>query len=134
MAEMKDSAVLHSIVKDIDRSDSPSEWRWTGQQPTVKVNIRGNEGLKFYAEFAFADATFKDTGPVTIAFKVNDQVVSTVRYDQPGKKTFEAAVPPAFLRPQAENLVSAELDKVWIAPQDGARLGLILTKMGLQQR
>jgi hypothetical protein len=53
-----------------------------------------------------------------------------VRYEGGGQKRFEKPVPAAWLRTDADILVAAEIDKVWIAPADGARLGFILSRAG----
>lgn len=120
------------IVQDIPRGE-PGAWKWTGQKPTVKVTVRNNQGLRYSIDFAIADATFKETGPVTITFSVNDHVLDSVRYTAAGEQHFEKAVPAEWIEPMKDTLVAASIDKVWTAPADGAKLGFILKSIGLTQ-
>jgi hypothetical protein len=108
-------------------------WSWTGKRPTVKVRLRGSKNVRYIADFTVADATFKTTGPVSIIFLVNDHPLETVRYTKPGPQRFEKAVPAEWLEPMIETMVAAEIDKVWTAPDDGEKLGFILTRMGLTE-
>jgi hypothetical protein len=128
---MSDGDAEQHIVKDIGGLAGP--WRWTGQRPTVRVTPRSNENLRYLIDFTIADSTFRETGPVTVSFFVNDRLLGSRRYTAPGDQHFEAPVPAEWVTPNAGTIVAAEVDKVWVAPADGARLGLILTRLGLTQ-
>lgn len=104
-------------------------WSWTHKRPAVKILLRGGLSVHYAMEFAIADATFRQTGPVAVTFFVNDHVLDTVRYLEPGPQRFEKAVPPEWVA--ADNVVGAEVDKVWTSPDDGVQLGLILKSIGL---
>jgi hypothetical protein len=133
MLEMSDPSVDRFIVSDIAKGQQPSPWRWTGKRPTVKIPLKTVLNLKYVMQFALPEATFKDTGPVTITFLVNDKELDKVKYDTPGDKTFEKLVPRGMLQPMSENTVAADVDKPWISKNDGQKLGLILVKIGLRQ-
>jgi hypothetical protein len=120
------------VVQDIPLSE-PGPWKWTGQKPTVKVVTRTNQGLRYVIDFVLPEVTFKATGPVTMTFLVNDHPLDSVRYTAFGEQHFEKAVPPEWVEPMKETLVAASIDKIWIAPADGAKLGFILTRIGLTQ-
>jgi hypothetical protein len=81
-------------------------------------------------EYSVAEATFKDTGPVHFKFFVNEKLLGEAHHDKPGAYTFEKPVPAQMLRANAENDLAVEVDKPWIAPGDGAKLGFILTSIG----
>jgi len=130
MIDMGGPQAEAAILKDIARGTSDSQWRWTGQAPAVRVPLRNTAGLKFHADFAIADDTFRQTGPVTIRWMVNDRVLDTVRYAKPGSYVFEKPVPAEWLKPNAENAGGAAIDKVYIASTDGAKLGIILSRIG----
>jgi len=104
-------------------------WSWTGKRPTVRISLRGGLSVHYIVDFSIADATFAKTGPVAVTFLVNDHALETVRYAAPGPQHFEKAVPAEWVA--AENVVGAEVDKVWTSPDDGAKLGLILNSVGL---
>ena len=48
-----------------------------------------------------------------------------------GHSISKKAVPEEWLTPGADAMVGAEIDKVWISKEDGARLGFIITRIGL---
>jgi len=130
--EMDDADAPQHFVRDIS-SVSAANWRWTQQSPAVRIRVRSNENLKYVIDFTIADVTFKDTGPVTVAFTVNDRVLDRVRYDTPGSKHFEKAVPADWVEVNKDALAGAEIDRVWISKDDGARFGVILTRIGFRQ-
>jgi hypothetical protein len=132
MVSMSDGDVMSHIVQDIAPGE-PAPWKWTGQKPTIKVILRANQGLRYVIDFSLPEVTFKDTGPVTLSFLVNDHVLESVRYTASGEYHYEKAVPPEWVELFKDTMVAASVDKVWVAPTDGAKLGFILTRIGLTQ-
>jgi hypothetical protein len=108
-------------------------WSWTNQKFVVKVKTAGVENVRYVIDFSVADVTFKSTGPVNVTFFVNDHELATERYAIPGQQHWEKLVPAEWLQPNAETIIGAAVDKVWTSPGDGAKLGLILTKIGLME-
>jgi len=132
VVEMEDRDADRRIVRDIlPRGDAP--WRWTGQRPALKIRVRADENLKYLIDFTLPKITFKDTGPVSIAFTVNDRVLDRVRFTEPGSKHFEKVVPQDWLAIDAYAIVGAEIDKLWTDPDQGRKYGFIITRMGLIQ-
>ena len=123
-------APLH-FVRDISDGLNGS-WRWAQQRPAIKIRVRSEEKLKYLIDFTLPDVTFKETGPVTITFSVNGHELDRVRYVQQGVQHFEEPVPEEWLIPGEDAVIGAEIDKVWVAREDGARLGFIITRMGLR--
>jgi hypothetical protein len=132
VVDMSDGDVDSHVVHDILGTGGAS-WRWTGQHPTVRVILRQAENLVYTIDFSIADATFKETGPVTLTFFVNDRALGSARYTSPGTYHFEQPVPPNWIQADKESTLGAEIDKVWVAPQDGVKLGMILSRIGLRQ-
>jgi hypothetical protein len=132
MVDMSDPDASLHIVKDIYGAADPS-WRWTSQNPTVKLLVLGTENLKFSADFAIWNDGFKTTGPVEIAYLVNGNVLDKVRYTTPGEKHFEKAVPPDWLSVDADTTIGMSVDKLYVAPRDGVKFGVILLRMGFKQ-
>ena len=132
MVIMADSDAAAHFVQDIAVGE-PAPWKWTNQKPTVKVVPRTNLQLRYVIDFSLPEVTFKVTGPVTLSFLVNDHVLESVRYKAPGEYHYEKAVPAEWVEPLKDTLVAAAIDKVWVSPTDGARLGFILTRIGLTQ-
>jgi hypothetical protein len=118
------------IVRDVNEAVEGAGWRWTRKRPELRFFLDSVEKLTLKAEFAVAGATMKDTGPVNIAVLINGQLLDTVHCEKAGEHYFEKRVPAKLLQANAINLVALEIDKVWIAPDDGAVLGFILTRVG----
>jgi len=132
IVEMADGDANTRFVQDIF-DNLQENWRWTGQRPTVRIVPRAKDNLKYVIDFALPEATFKDTGPVTLSFYVNDRLLDRVRYTAAGQFHFEKAVPSEWITPGNDTTLAAEIDKMWISKEDGARLGFILTRIGLIQ-
>ncbi len=132
VVDMSDGDADSHIVSGILPAGGGS-WRWASQRPTVRVLLRHVENLEFIMDFSVADATFKSTGPVAFTFFVNDHELGSANYTMPGVYHFEKPVPESWLEADKDATLAAEVDKVWVAPEDGAKLGFILTRIGLRQ-
>ena len=128
-----EDAPLH-FVRDISSSLEGSTWRWTQKRPTLKVLLITTRGLKFVVDFTLPDATMKQTGPVTISFFLGDRLLDKIHYDKPGFQHYEKPIEPAWLQTVSETVMSADIDKMYKDPGDGATLGFILTRMGFERR
>jgi hypothetical protein len=133
MVEMSDPDASLHIANDIYGPSDPS-WRWTSQNPTVRLLLLSTEHLKFHADFAIWDEGFKVTGPVEIAFLVNGRPLDKIRYTTPGVKHYEKPVPPDWLSADADTTLAMSMDKLYVAPKDGVKFGVILQRIGLKQQ
>jgi len=118
------------ILRDVSPGLEAEAWRWTQKRPELQFYLEFTENLRLVMDFAIPDVTFPQRGPVTISFFVNGHLLDKVRYDKGGEMHFERPVPAAWLRTNTATVVAAEIDKVWIAAADGARLGFILSRAG----
>ena len=121
------------IVRDILPGDPGSTWRWTGKRPELRFQLSFTNDLRFLMDFVVPEITFAQRGPVTVSVFVNGKLLDKVRCDKPGEVNFNKPVPADWLRADAPTLVAAEIDKVWVAPADGAKLGFILSRAGFVQ-
>lgn len=133
LVEMSDAGASWHIVKDIDPAGPGDQWRWTKQNPTVKILAVTTENLKLTVDFALWDVAFRQTGPVELTFQVNGRMLDKVRYTTPGAKHFEKPIPPEWLGSDVESMVSVGIDKLYTAPQDGAKFGFILSRIGFSR-
>lgn len=117
------------IIQDIPRGEK-GPWRWAGARPTVRIYLTSTADTRMFVEYSVAEATFKDTGPVNFKFFVNGQLLGEAHHDKPGAYTFDKLAPYQMLKPNSENDLAVEIDKPWVAPGDGAKLGFILTSIG----
>lgn len=137
-----DESVLRSFVRMAD-PEAPrhflggvrpaleaGSWRWTRKRPELKLFVRPETSGRLRVEFAVAEDTFQETGPVRVTFFVNGSRAGEQRCPRAGQYSFEQPLPAGLLRPGALNTLAIEVDKVWISPADGEVLGLILLAAG----
>jgi len=127
---MDDPGVSTRFVRDIS-PNLTANWRWGFQRPAVRIKVRETDHLKYTIDFSLPEITFNETGPVTIAFMVNDHVLERVRYTSAGLEHFEKAVPADWVVAGQDAIVGAEIDKMWVSKVDGASFGFIITRIGL---
>jgi hypothetical protein len=127
---MGDASAANYIVGDISEGIESGSWRWTKRKPTMRFFLKKVSNQKFRADLSIADETFKETGPVTITFTVNDHELARETYAKSGRHPFEKAVPAEWLHAVGDNIVSLEIDKLWTSPADGVELGFILASAG----
>ncbi len=69
--------VAHSagrrIVKDI--AEGAAMFRWTGAEPSIELRVSSPGPWLARMEFAVAEATLRETGPVTVRLFLNDQLL-----------------------------------------------------------
>jgi hypothetical protein len=70
---------------------------------------------------------------VTVSFLVNDRVLDRARYNRAGSQHFEKPVPAGWVTAGQDITVGAEVDKLWISPENGTKLGMVLVRIGLTQ-
>jgi hypothetical protein len=132
MVNMGDTDAPSRFVRDISPELNGS-WRWSLARPAVRIRVRSDQTLKYKIDFTVPDVTFKDTGPVTIAFTVNDHVLDRIRYTTAGGEHFEKPVPPEWIEAGKDAIVGAEIDKLWTSSRDGKQFGFIITRIGLTE-
>ncbi len=122
MSERRASSM---IVSDIAGSGLQ---RWTGPRPAMRFVLPEPGEWIAQVRFNAAMRTLADTGPITLSFAVNGRPVGTLRVADAAVKTF--STPVRLDTRQA--VLSFAIDKPWIAPHDGARLGVLLHAMGFK--
>ena len=130
--EASDLRFADCIVRDISRTIEGAGWRWTYLEPTMKFSLREREGQSFAMDFSIVETAFRNTGPVTLSCFVNNRLLASVRCPRPGDYHIEKPVPSWWLGGAGPAVVRAVLDKVWVAPSDGTRLGYVLLRAGFR--
>jgi hypothetical protein len=95
--------------------------------------MRSAENLRYTIDFTLTELTLRSTGPLTVSFLVNDRVLDRARYDHDGAQHFEKPIPAGWVTAGQDITVGADVDKTWISPDGGPKLGIILTRIGLTQ-
>jgi hypothetical protein len=132
IVSMSDADAQTHFVQDIT-SIATSSWRWTGKKPTVRVKARTGENLRYTIDFVLPEPNFRETGPVNIAFLVNDRVLDRVHYGSAGDQHFEKPIPKGWVTAGQDITVGAEVDKTTVDPQQGLKLGMVLVRIGITQ-
>ena len=126
IVSMSDNDAETHFVQDITPL-ATSSWRWTGKKPTVRVKARTSEDLRYTIDFVLPEEHFRKTGPVNIAFLVNDRVLDRALYSNAGNQHFEKPIPTGWVSADQNITVAAEIDKV------SADLGMVLVRIGITQ-
>ncbi len=127
---MSDPAAPAHILRDIAQHVDEGGWRWTGQRPMLRFVVKKKKNMRFVMDFTLPDFVIRQTGPLTISFLVNGKLLDKVRYDTEGGKQYVKPVEPSIFTASEDVVVTAELDKVWVSPEDGSKLGIILSRAG----
>jgi hypothetical protein len=120
------------FVRDLLSLETPTS-RWTGKRPAVRVRMRSGENLRYTIDFALSETALLATGPVSVSFLLNDQVLDRVRYRRAGNQHFEKVVPAGWVTAGQDVTLGAEVDKLWTPPDGGPARGIILVRIGLTQ-
>ena len=117
------------LVQDF-QDHGPGTWRWAYAHPILRFLVPDVPRLKFTMDFAIPERTFRETGPVTLTFRLNGREFGRFRCEQAGELHASHPVPGDLLRRGAVNLVAIDPDPVWVSKADGGRLGFILSRAG----
>jgi hypothetical protein len=124
---MDDPGLPSSVVKDVNVNEQ-GPWKWTGRDPELRFHLPSSEKWTLVVEFVINDRTFRDTGPVTVSFFVNDHLAGEEQYLSYGDKSFEKFIPAEWLKGHEETRVRMRIHPVW--PSNGVNLGILLKRVG----
>lgn len=125
---MDDELAVEYIVRDF--SPDRGAFRWAFLHPELRFRILDDRKLKFAAEIAIPEVTFKDTGPVSIKILIDGNPLATLRCPRADKYRVEKAVPPGWLAPGKVVHVTFETEPRWVSPLDRAELSFLLYNAG----
>ena len=124
---------MDHVVEQVLPNLESGGWRWTMQRPTFRFMVPETKGMKLRVDLTVPELTFKQTGPVTISFYVQDHYLDKLTVTQSGDARFFKAVPAEWLGTEMPVVVRMEIDKMWTSPVDGIQRGFILTRLGFVQ-
>src|SRR2546421_398095 len=70
------------IVRDITPGGAPGSW--TLDHPEMRIPVEPRPGLRFEMSFHIHEKLFRDTGPVTVAVKINGHLLGSIYCDHVG--------------------------------------------------
>lgn len=109
-------------------------WRWTGRKAFLKVRLGEVENLNLVWEFALPEGSYNALLPVTVTYWVNEKVAGSVTYQKAGPIRQVLPVEASLLAVNSENRIGMEMDKVYVAPDDKAELGMVVSGAGFEVR
>jgi hypothetical protein len=127
---MNDPAAFDYVVRGVSEDLAGGLWRWTLENPELQFVLKSTDKVKLEAVYSVADATLKDTGPVTVTFSVNGHNLPPVKYAKTGDYKFSQPVPAAWLNTEGLTKVAIDVKPLWVSHTDGQKLGLILIRTG----
>jgi hypothetical protein len=125
---MDDPVADEYIVKDI--SPEHGFRRWAFLHPELRFRLKEAQHLRFAAEFAIPEVTYKTTGPVNVSCGINGKTLATIRCDHAGDFRLEKTVPAGWIEPGQVVHVTFEANPRWISPEDHAELSFLLRSAG----
>jgi hypothetical protein len=107
-----------------------SEACWTLDTPELKFWLSSNRDRVLTVNFKLSGQTLKQTGPLVIDYFVNNHFLETAQYAEEGDHSYHHAVSPDWLRTDDYTLVKMQVRNPYVAPADGAKLGVLLVSAG----
>ena len=118
------------FLRGVQDMMEPDRWRWTFERPAILFHVPRRDGVRFKMDFAIHGPSLGKMMPLELTVRVNGKELGRRRYLTPGSQTFEQAVPPGLLRADGVALVETELDKYYVSPLDGQKLGYLFERGG----
>ncbi len=121
------------FVKDVIMCGPKSDVCWTLDAPELKFWLASTRDRVFTAHFTLSKDTLQQTGPLTIDYFINDRLLDTAHYVAEGDHVYRHPVPAGWLTITDYTLVRMQVRNPYIAPLDGARLGVLLISAGFDK-
>lgn len=124
-----DRAIVHGIPLGLGAGPQ----RWTADRAAVRCTLPSAGPWLAAMDLYAAEATLRDTGPITLSFTANGREIGRLRCANPGPAQFRAPLPSGLATAGAALILEVSIDKPWISPGDGAKLGVLVAAMGFLQ-
>ena len=108
-------------------------WRWTGRQAALRFQLSQTKNLKYVMRFAVPEPVIARNGPIRLRILINGKKLEELQYQKHGVYEFEKPTPAEMLKPDAENIVTMEIDKPLPSDGRGPELGFILVHAGFRR-
>lgn len=108
-------------------------WRWCGGKAELRLRLGQLENLKFVMKHAVPVQVISRAKTVRMRILLNGKRWEEMVYEKDGIYEIEKPAPVKLLRPNAENVITIEVDKP--LPPEGGRpeMGFILVHAGFQE-
>lgn len=114
------------IVKGVIVADPKADGYWTLDQPEFRFRLSSVQHHVFRERFYLPADTLKQTGPLVVDFYINGHLLDQARFAKEGEVVYQHEVPVEWLKTGSLTTVQMRVHNPYIAPRDGARLGVLL--------
>jgi hypothetical protein len=114
------------VVKGVLVGDPKSDGFWTLDEPELQFRLSSVQHHVFSEHFFLPLETLKQTGPLMVDFYVNGHLLDQARFAKDGDVIYQHDVPVDWLKAGSLTTVRMLVHNPYIAPRDGARLGVLL--------
>jgi hypothetical protein len=121
------------ILRGIITREQGAAWRWTAEKMELRFHLTDPGDRVFFMDLVISDEVLRQTGPQSVRFSIDGRQFGSVTYDTHGQKRYETLVPDNLIRTDQPLILTAEVDKYFQSPTDGAKLGFLLVGAGFQR-
>jgi hypothetical protein len=114
------------VVKGVLVGDPKSDGFWTLDEPELQFRLSSVQHHVFRERFYLPMDTLRQTGPLLVDYYVNGHLLDQARFAKEGEVTYQHQVPAEWLKADSLTTVRMRVRNPYIAPRDGARLGVLL--------
>jgi hypothetical protein len=114
------------IVKGVLVGDPKADGYWTLDEPEFRFRLSSVQHHVFREHFYISPETLKQTGPLMVDFYVNGHLLDQTVFAKDGDVNYQHDVPVEWLKTDSLTTVQMRVHNPYIAPRDGARLGVLL--------
>lgn len=114
------------IVKGVIVTGPKADGYWTRANAELQFRLSTVQHHIFRERFYLPPQTLQQTGPLAIDFYVNGYLLDQAHFGKSGELTYQHDVPMEWLKAGSLTTVQMQVHNPYIAPRDGARLGVLL--------
>ena len=133
MLKMSDLDALLNVTQGVQAAGR-DERPWTNERATFQFRVRSLENSDLLMQYALVSQTMQQTGPVRITITANGEPFDSFVKTEPGDYEYRHAADRIPIRPYQPLAVMVTIDPPYIAPDDKAKLGILLTRIGFVPR
>lgn len=121
------------ILSGVITREQGAAWRWTAEKMELRFHLTDPRDRVFFMDLVISGEVLRQTGPQSLRFSIDGRQFGSVTYDTHGQKRYETRVPDHLIRTDQPLILTAEVDKYFQSPTDGAKLGFLLVGAGFQR-
>ena len=129
IAAGKQGAKGHFLSDVMDLPDESLQI-WTFERPRYFFDVQSRSNLRFRLDVHVPDKIFNSIGPFRMMVWIGEKQLGQQTLASAGDHRFEHPVPPDWIPPAGLTIVETTLDKYYVAPEDGQKLGYMFVRGG----